>query len=97
MVSLYQAFTSATELSLLPCIYYQLANVHNFLSFAFSCMHADVQPYLLFADGENDAIYRSNLDGRGVRQLVTGLPHPRALDFDYRYNANNQPIITLHS
>ena len=50
-------------------------------------IHADLEPYLLFADGDYDGIYRSNLDGSGIQQLVTGLPHPSALDFDYRYNA----------
>ena len=50
-------------------------------------MHADLEPYLLIADGDNGSIYRCYLDGRGVRQLVTGLPRPIALDFDYRYNA----------
>ena len=50
-------------------------------------MHADLEPYLLIADGDDGTIYHSYLDGRGVRQLVTGLPRPIALDFDYRYNA----------
>ena len=50
-------------------------------------MHADLEPYLLIADGDDGTIYRSYLDGRGFRELVTGLPRPIALDFDYRYNA----------
>ena len=50
-------------------------------------MRADLEPYLLIADGENGSIYHSYLDGSGVQQLVTGLPRPIALDFDYRYNA----------
>ena len=49
-------------------------------------MYADLEPYLLFVDGDYDSIYRSNLDGSGIQQLVTGLPYPLALDFDYRYN-----------
>ena len=49
-------------------------------------IHADLEPYLLFADRDYGIIYRSNLDASGIQQLVTGLPHPRALDFDYRYN-----------
>ena len=49
-------------------------------------IHADLEPYLLFADGDYGTIYRSNLDASGIQQLVTGLPHPSALDFDYRYN-----------
>ena len=47
-------------------------------------MHADLQPYLLFADGDYGTIYRSNLNGSGIQQLVRGLPSPIALDFDYR-------------
>ena len=65
--------------------------IHKFLSFgssySFLFMHADLQPYILFADGENGAIYHSNLNGSGIQQLVTGLPRPLALDFDYRYSA----------
>lgn len=63
---------------------------HSVLLISFSCVHADRQPYLLFADGENGAIYHSNLDGSGIQALVIGLPRPIALDFDYRYNTNNQ-------
>ena len=86
-----QAFTCATEIAVLQSIYYQCSQLfHSVLLIAFSCVHADLQPYLLFADGENGAIYRSNLDGSGIQQLVRGLPRPIALDFDYRYNANNQ-------
>ena len=44
-----------------------------------------MEPYLLFAD-YSGIIYRSNLDGSGIQLLVTGLPDPAALDFDYRYN-----------
>ena len=43
--------------------------------------------YLLYADGGIGTIYRSNLNGSDIQQLVTGLPRPIALDFDYRYNA----------
>ena len=50
-------------------------------------VHADLEPYILFADGGRGTIYRSNLDASGIQQLVIGLPLPRALDFDYRYNA----------
>ena len=50
-------------------------------------IHADLQPYLLFADRDYDTLYRSNLNGSGIQQLVTGLPNPGALDFDYRYSA----------
>ena len=57
----------------------------NFIVLALT--HADLEPYLLIADDSNDTIYHSNLDGRGVRQLVLGLPDPFALDFDYRYSA----------
>ena len=60
---------------------------HSVLLIAFSCMHADLQPYILFADGGNGTIYHSNLNGSGIQQLVTGLPRPLALDFDYRYSA----------
>ena len=55
-------------------------------------MHADLEPYLLIADGDDGTIYHSNLNASGIQQLVTGLPRPIALDFDYRYNTNNQPI-----
>ena len=51
-------------------------------------MHADLEPYLLFADGEYGAIYRSNINASGIQQLVRGLSRPIALDFDYRYNAS---------
>ena len=47
-------------------------------------MHTDLQPYLLFADGDYGTIYRSNLNASGIQQLVRGLPYPFALDFDYR-------------
>ena len=58
----------------------------SFFFFMFSlAIQADLRPYLLFADRDNGTIYRSNLDGSGIQQLVTGLPHPSALDFDYRY------------
>ena len=50
-----------------------------------------MEPYLLFAD-YSGIIYRSNLDGSGIQLLVTGLPHPAALDFDYRYNINLSTI-----
>ena len=56
-------------------------------NFTVLAVHADLEPYLLIADGENGSIYHSYLDGSGVQQLVTGLPRPIALDFDYRYNA----------
>ena len=46
-----------------------------------------MEPHLLFAD-YSGIIYRSNLDGSGIQWLVTGLPDPAALDFDYRYNIN---------
>ena len=59
-----------------------------FLFLLFSlAIHADLEPFLLFADGDYGAIYRSNLDKSGIQRLVTGLPRPIALDFDYRYNA----------
>ena len=45
------------------------------------------EAYLLYADGGIGTIYRSTLSGSGIQQLVTGLPRPIALDFDYRYNA----------
>ena len=51
-------------------------------------MHADLEPYLLFADGEYGAIYRSNINASSIQQLVRGLSRPIALDFDYRYNAS---------
>ena len=51
-------------------------------------MHTDLEPYLLFADGEYGAIYRSNINASGIQQLVRGLSRPIALDFDYRYNAS---------
>ena len=44
------------------------------------------EAYLLYADGGIGIIYRSELNGNGIQQLVTGLPRPIALDFDYRYN-----------
>ena len=62
-------------------ISYWLADV-NF-TFLLS-IHTDLQPYLLFADGDYGTIYRSNLNASGIQQLVRGLPYPFALDFDYR-------------
>ena len=53
-----------------------------------------MQPYLLFADGEHGTIYRSNLDASGIQQLVTGLPRPIALDFDYR---SMQSLVNIKS
>ena len=47
-------------------------------------MHTDLQPYLLFADGDYGTTYRSNLNASGIQQLVRGLSRPIALDFDYR-------------
>ena len=59
----------------------------TFLLFLLS-MHTDLEPYLLFADGEYGAIYRSNINASGIQQLVRRLSRPIALDFDYRYNAS---------
>ena len=57
-------------------------------------MHTDLQPYLLFADGEHGTIYRSNLNASGIQQLVTGLSRPIALDFDYR---SMQSLVNINS
>ena len=51
-------------------------------------MHTDLEPYLLFADGEYGAIYRSNINASSIQWLVGGLSRPVALDFDYRYNGS---------
>ena len=59
----------------------------TFLLFLLS-IHADLEPYLLFVDGEYGAIYRSNINASGIQHLVRGLSRPIALDFDYRYNAS---------
>lgn len=65
------------------------------LFFVLSCFtHTDLQLYLLFADGEHGTIYRSNLDASGIQQLVTGLPRPIALDFDYR---SMQSLVNIKS
>ena len=58
-------------------------------------IHADLQPYLLFADGDHGTFYRSNLDGSGIQRLVTGLPYPGALDFDYRYYMQSGILFNL--
>ena len=79
--------------------YSQLANVTFLVTFLLSSLaiHADLEPYLLFADGIYDTIYRSYLDGSGIQWLVTGLPHPAALDFDYRYNVICSKYKSLHN
>ena len=59
-----------------------------YLLIVLASMHADLEPYLLFADREYGAIYRSNINASGIQQLVRGLSRPIALDFDYRYNAS---------
>ena len=58
--------------------------------------YTDLQPYLLFADRVYGAIYRSNLNGSDIQQLVRGLPGPFALDFDYRYSASKYSAIIIN-
>ena len=53
------------------------------------------EAYLLYADGGIGTIYRSDLNGSDIQQLVTGLPRPVALDFDYRYNALPRNAVEL--
>ena len=75
-------FSPASKLKLTISYWLLLAcrcKIHLLLS-----MHTDLQPYLLFADGDHGTIYRSNLNASGIQQLVRGLSRPIALDFDYR-------------
>lgn len=63
----------------------------SLFSSLFTC--TDLQPYLLFADGVDGIIYRSNLKGSDIQQLVRGLPGPFALDFDYRYTVQASTVL----